>query len=125
MLGIHKDMNLAELAHSPAYHHGIHKIDVVAYGNSPVFQLLAVLFQHIASFDAQAHRNFHIWNGEAVEHNGAQKLVETVPKAVFVVWIVLVELVAALAAIFDFNLHHSLEGRVRINSVSYFHNARR
>ena len=98
---------------------------MVADGYSSAFQLLAVLLQHLAPLDAQAHRYFQIWNGEAVEHNGAQKFVEAVPKAVFVVWIVLVELVAALAAILDFNLHHSLEGRVRINSVSYFHNARR
>ena len=60
-----------------------------------------------------------------MEQERAECPVEPVPEAVFVIWIILVKLEAALAAVLDLDFHHSLVGRVRIDSVADFHNARR
>ena len=105
----------------PANHYRILSENVIADGDAAFGEFLLILFQNLPAFYSETQTDSVIDIIYPSEHKGIYGTIKLIVKTVIQIWIIFIELVAALRRILHLYLHHPGKWIIGIFDVFYFH----
>ena len=114
MLGIHRDPHFPEPPHRLENGHGIELENMVAYGNRPLLEMLAVFAVILSVSDLYAVFEA-VYEGDGKPlHEETEEAVPFIIERIVQIGITVIETEPSLGRVLHFNLHKPLERIVRV-----------